>query len=211
MGHSQASGGGVIMATKARKNGLALVPGHRAIPNKSLISAITLGIVKTKKDKHASAVGKLIYHQDRYFACKARREKKGKPAYPDVGASGLSSCKVEYNKWQKYRGKAGEKASKLASKLEAKGKLDPGLKKALDQDMAKAGMLSAQRGYAGAKSLTKAEEFVPATDEEMLSEEEQEAVAAGEEAGINPLLVAGGILLAGGAAYLLFFRKPARA
>jgi len=94
-----------------------------------------LGIALTKAQRHAKATQKKTLFKTKYLRCKAKTEAKGKAAYPDAGAK---SCKVAYNKWQKHRGKAGQRAMKLAARLEKKGKYDPTLKAALDADMAAA-------------------------------------------------------------------------
>lgn len=106
---------------------------RRARRNTSALQNPFLGIALTKAQKHAKSAQKKTLFRTKYMRCKAKQEAKGKTVYPDPGAK---KCKAAYNKWQKHRGKVGERAMKLASKLERKGKLDPQLKAALDEDLA---------------------------------------------------------------------------
>lgn len=149
-----------------------------------------LGIALTAKQKHAKAVSKKTLYRDKYLTCRARRLKKGKPSYPDLGAKG--HCKSQYNKWQKYRGKAGEKAMKLASKLESKGKLDPELEMWLKRDV----LESENEGPRVAGSATSSvsssmTEFEPSTLEDQMIDEGY------IEEGPNWLLIGGGLAAAG--------------
>jgi hypothetical protein len=93
-----------------------------------------LGIALTKAQRHAKAIQKKTLYRTKYMRCRQAQKNKGKTVYPDPGAA--KKCKGEYNKWQKYRGKAGTRAMKLSAKLEKKGKLDPELQALLEQDIA---------------------------------------------------------------------------
>lgn len=95
-----------------------------------------LGIAIGAKQRQAKATGKAALYRNKYLNCRGRREKKGKPFYPDDPSQ--KHCKSQYNKWNKFRGKAGTRASKLVGKLDRKGKLTTEASRLLQVDIAKA-------------------------------------------------------------------------
>jgi hypothetical protein len=94
-----------------------------------------LGIALTKEQKHAKSVQKKTLYKTKYEKCKTAKEAKGHTVYPDEGGK---KCKSKYKKWQKHRGKVGERALKLTDKLDKKGKLSPELRADLDKNIADA-------------------------------------------------------------------------
>ena len=89
-------------------------------------------VFRNKRQKHAKAVQRKTLYQTKYETCKQSKKNKGKPVYPEEGGK---KCKSQYNKWQKHRGKEGERALNLSNKLDKKGKLSPELQAELDEDI----------------------------------------------------------------------------
>jgi hypothetical protein len=94
-----------------------------------------LGIAVTKKQKHAKAVQKVTLARSQYLEAKQKALSQGKTVYPD---DPKGEAKAKWKSWQKWRGKAGERALKLAEDAEKKGRLDPLQAAALQRDMADA-------------------------------------------------------------------------
>ena len=89
------------------------------------------GIPVTKKARHAAAVGKETLFRNKYFECKQAKINKGKTVYPD---DPKGKCKTKWKAWQKWRGKAGKRAIKVAEAAEKKGRLDPEAQAFLEAD-----------------------------------------------------------------------------
>ncbi len=111
----------------------------RSNPSRSALRNPAFGITmpwtdvfRNKRQKHAKSVQRKTLYKTKYLTCKQSKTNKGKAVYPEAGAK---KCKSQYKKWQKHRGKTGERALKLSDKLEKKGKLDPELEEALLQDI----------------------------------------------------------------------------
>ena len=89
----------------------------------------------TKKQRHAHAIKQETLYRNRYLECKQASMLKGKGIYPD---DPKGACKTKWKGWQKWRGKAGENALKVAEAAEKKGRLDPMAAAALQADAARA-------------------------------------------------------------------------
>lgn len=94
-----------------------------------------LGIALTKTQRHAKAVGKATKARSQYLAARQKALGKGQTVVPEDPAG---KAKSEWKSWQKWRGKAGERALKLLEAAEKKGRLDPAQAAALNHDMAAA-------------------------------------------------------------------------
>lgn len=102
---------------------------HHARPN------LFLGIALTKTQRHAKSVQKMTLARSKYLEAKQKAIQKGKTFYPDdPKGEGKSAWKA----WQKWRGKAGERAMALAEKAEKQCRLDPLQAAELQRDMASA-------------------------------------------------------------------------
>lgn len=74
--------------------------------------SLTVGAVKgaqeKKAQKEADPVGTSMYYQQKYESCKAKREAKGKEAYPEDPSTSflVANCHVEYKQWKEWEEKA---------------------------------------------------------------------------------------------------------
>lgn len=92
------------------------------LPGASLVEEATAGL----KRRLGEAEGEATKWKQRYFACKKRREKKGKGAYPgDPGKWPYTDCREKHKEWKHFENKAARLAKELQKKLGDKGKLDP--------------------------------------------------------------------------------------
>lgn len=89
----------------------------------------------TKKQKHAYALKQEALYRNRFLECKQKAILKGKTQYPE---DPKGDCKSSWKSWQKWRGKAGERALAVAEAAEKKGVLDPAAAYALQADAARA-------------------------------------------------------------------------
>lgn len=145
-----------------------------------------INIPITKNERHASAVSKRELNKTKYLECKAKAQAKGKGVYP-IDPKG--DCKSKYKSWQKWRGKAGERALKLAEQAERKGRLDPELATALQADMATGLAETSTAPISGYEDAPLDYATQPASS-------------------LPVIAVGGGVLLLGsGLLYLLFFRR----
>lgn len=94
------------------------------------------GIALTKKQRYAKAVQKARKEKLDYLECKQKQLNKGFGVYPDDPTS--KKCKTKYKKMQKWRGKRGTRALKVAERAEKLGRLDAEAKAILDADIAAA-------------------------------------------------------------------------
>lgn len=94
-----------------------------------------LGIPLSAAERHARATKKLTESKSKYLLCKQEQLNKGKTPYPE---DPKGPCKTHWKGWQRWRGKAGERAMKLAEEAERRGAFDPELQAALSADMASA-------------------------------------------------------------------------
>lgn len=121
----------IAAVAHARRNGLALA-NPVARPN---IRIGPINIPITKKERHASAISKETLYRNKYNECRMKQLNKGKTVYPD---DPKGKCKSEWKRWQKWRGKAGERAMKVAEQAEKRGRLSPEQAHELQADMARA-------------------------------------------------------------------------
>jgi hypothetical protein len=110
--------------------------GGIALQNGLALENPFLGIALTKKQRYAKAVAKARKKKLDYLECKQKQINKGLGVYPDDPTS--KKCKSKYKKMQKWRGKKGKRATKVAERAEKKGRLDPEAKAILDADIAAA-------------------------------------------------------------------------
>lgn len=181
--------------------------------------------IKTKKERVTEATEKVKRYKINYYKCKARRNKKGKKAWPaDTSTSVFSTnCRVDYKKWREWQSKLGEASEALESALERQQKLDKKLEKDLERDVKKGDLsnlseeerkrkVAKERKKRRAKAVRKAGKKgeLPTSDLELTELEEAELLAAEEEAD-NTILYVGaaiaGVVLAGGITYTLWPRS----
>jgi hypothetical protein len=110
--------------------------GGIALQNGLALENPFLGIALTKKQRYAKAVAKARKKKMDYLECKQKQINKGFAVYPDDPTS--KKCKSKYKSMQKWRGKKGKRATKVAERAEKKGRLDPEAKAILDADIAAA-------------------------------------------------------------------------
>jgi hypothetical protein len=160
--------------------------------NPSALSNPFLGIALTKAQKHAKSTQKKTLYRTKYMRCKQKQENKGREAYP---APGSKKCDGQYKKWQKHRGKVGERALKLSAKLDKKGKLSPELSEALQKDIEDSAAESLP-----VEELTEEEMF-------MMSDTLPEGEGLLEESDNTMLYAIGGLAVVGLLGGLLLLRK----
>lgn len=153
-----------------------------------------LGIALTKQQRYNKAASKAEKNKVEYLKCKSRVLNKGQIPYPE---DPKGSCKTDWKQWQKWRGKKGERALKLAERLEAQGKLEPNLAVEL-----RALQTEAQNETATSLAST----FEPSAEFEQMTDEDL-ALATEVDTGTNWVLVGGVgltlLALAAGAVYAL--------
>ena len=66
------------------------------------------GAMEKKAQKDADPAGTYMYYQQKYEDCKAKREGKGKKAYPEDSSTSIFStnCHTDYNKMKDWEAKA---------------------------------------------------------------------------------------------------------
>ena len=150
-----------------------------------------LGINWTKKQKYAAAIEKEALYKQRYLECKQSKTNKGKIPYPD---DPKGPCKASWKDWQKWRGKAGERAIALAEQAERKGKLDP--------------LAAAELQADAARSM--AEDPIAVMQQAIALPEDQVDVVLGETLSTSsgpPWLLLGGGAVAGTLILVLLLRR----
>lgn len=150
------------------------------------------GIPVTKKARHAAAVGKETLFRNKYLECKQAKINKGKTVYPD---DPKGKCKTKWKAWQKWRGKAGKRAIKVAEAAEKKGRLDPEARAFLDQDVARSMSISPSDQLMSAQMM-------PDEQAEMYLEENYSVGGPS-----TVVYVAGGLTAVSIVAYLLLRRR----
>lgn len=140
-----------------------------------------LGIVLTKQQRYAKAVSQAEKNKNQYVSCKNKQINKGKIPFPE---DPKGNCKTDWKQWQKWRGKKGERALKLAERMEKQGRLEPSLAQELQ-----AIQIEAQNETPQVLAST----FEPSAEFEQMTDEDL-AAAVGAESGPNYMLIGGAVV-----------------
>lgn len=95
---------------------------------------VTNNAALSKDAQYRKAAAEADKYKHSYEKCKARRQKKGKKAWPQDKKSGLltSNCKRDYQQWKKWEQKAADRAAELKQSLGKKGKLSADMENELN-------------------------------------------------------------------------------